>query len=55
VHEVTISDAKYLTKPMTNTSTFVLMAPGTELYEYSCEENNKEIMEGRITDEFTKK
>jgi hypothetical protein len=53
IHEVTINDAKYLTKPMKNTSTWVLMAPGTELYEYSCEENNKEIMEGRIKDEFT--
>jgi len=51
---VTISDAKYLTKPMTNTSILVLTKPGTELYEYSCEENNKEIMDGRIKDEFTR-
>ncbi len=55
IHEVTITDAKYLTKPMKNTSTWVLMAPGTELYEYSCEENNKEIMDGHIKDDFTKK
>ncbi len=52
-HQVTITDSKYLTKPMTNTSILVLTAPGTELYEYSCEENNKEIMDGHIKDEFT--
>ena len=51
---MTISDSKFLTKPMTNTSVFVLLPTGTELYEYSCEENNKEIMDGRIQDEFTK-
>jgi hypothetical protein len=54
-HQVTISDSKYLTKPMTNTSILVLTKPGTELYEYSCEENNKEIMDGHIKDEFTDK
>jgi len=53
-HQVTITDPKYLTKPMTNTSILVLTKPGTELYEYSCEENNKEIMEGHIKDEFSK-
>jgi hypothetical protein len=54
-HQVTISDAKFLTKSMTNTSILVLTAPGTELYEYSCEENNKEIMDGHIKDDFTGK
>ena len=54
-HQVTITDSKFLTKPMTNTSILVLMKPGSELFEYSCEENNKEIMDGHISDEFTKK
>jgi hypothetical protein len=54
-HQVTITDSKYLTRPMTNTSVLVLMKPGSELMEYSCEENNKEIMEGHVKDNFTKK
>jgi len=54
-HQVTIADAKYLTKPMTNTGILVLMKPGQELFEYSCEENNKEIMEGHIQDGFTRR
>ena len=54
-HQVTITDSKFLSKPMTNTSILVLMKPGSELFEYSCEENNKEIMDGHISDEFTKK
>jgi hypothetical protein len=53
-HQVTITDEKYLTKPMTNTAVMVLMKPGQELMEYSCEENNKEVMEGHIKDEFTR-
>jgi hypothetical protein len=31
------------------------MKPGQELMEYSCEENNKEVTEGHITDSWTKK
>jgi len=30
------------------------MKPGQEIMEYSCEENNKEVMEGRVKDEFTR-
>jgi hypothetical protein len=26
--------------------------PGDELYEYSCDENNKEVMEGHVKDDF---
>ena len=52
--QVTITDAKYLTKPMTNTAVMVLMKPGSELMEYSCPENNKEIMEGHIKDDFVR-
>lgn len=54
-YEVTASDPKMYTKPWKNTRVFVLMAPGQELLEYSCDENNKEITEGHITDSWTKK
>jgi hypothetical protein len=54
-HQVTITDSKYLTKPMTNTAVMVLMKPGAELMEYSCDENNKEIMDGHVKDGYTTK
>jgi hypothetical protein len=52
---VTIDDPKMYTKPWKNTRTFVLMKPGQEILEYSCDENNKEITEGHVKDEWTKK
>ncbi|HEY6345498.1 MAG TPA: hypothetical protein VIY49_28710 [Bryobacteraceae bacterium] len=54
-YEVTADDPKMYTKPWKNTRVFVLMQPGQELLEYSCDENNKEITEGHITDSWTKK
>ncbi len=54
-YEVTIDDPKMYTKPWKNTRTFVLMKPGQEIMEYSCDENNKEITEGHVKDEWTKK
>lgn len=39
--EVTIDDPEYYTRPFTNTRTFLRMAPGEELYEYICSENNR--------------
>ena len=54
-YEVTVSDPKMYTKPWTNTRVFVLMKPGQELLEYSCEENNKEISEGHVSDALTQK
>jgi len=33
----------------------VLMKPGQEILEYSCDDNNKEIMEGHVTDAWTHK
>lgn len=39
--EITLDDPKYYTEPIVNRRTFVLMAPGSELYEYSCTENNR--------------
>ena len=39
--EVTLDDPKYYTEPIVNRRVFKLMAPGAELYEYSCTENNR--------------
>jgi hypothetical protein len=52
---VTIEDPKMYTKPFTNTRTMVLMKPGSQILEYSCDENNKETKEGHITDQWTQK
>ncbi|MGA2713641.1 MAG: hypothetical protein ABSG41_11095 [Bryobacteraceae bacterium] len=51
-HQITITDTKFFTKPMTNTAIMSLMKPGDELLEYSCDENNKEVMEGHVHDDF---
>ena len=45
--EMTIEDPKAYTKPWKNTRTFTLR-PDWEIMEYSCEENNKSLWEGRI-------
>jgi len=52
---VTVDDPVFYTKPWTNTRVFVLMKPGQEIMEYSCDENNKEIKEGHISDSWTQK
>jgi hypothetical protein len=46
-YEVTIDDPKAYTKPWKNTRTFTLR-PDWEVMEYSCEENNKDVLEGHI-------
>ena len=46
-YEVTVDDPKTFAKPWTNTRTFTLR-PDWEMMEYSCEENNKSLWEGRI-------
>ncbi len=46
-HEITIDDPKTYTKPWKNTRIFTLR-PDWEIMEYSCEENNKSLWEGRI-------
>ena len=43
---VTIDDPVYYTKPWTNLRTFTLT--NSNLMEYSCEENNRSMWEGRI-------
>ena len=45
-YEVTVDDPVYYTKPWTNTRTFTLS--NGNLMEYSCEENNRSMWEGRI-------
>ena len=45
-HTVTIDDPKAYTKPWKNERTWTLM--NTEIMEYSCEENNKDLREGHI-------
>lgn len=47
-YEITIDDPKTYTRPWKNTRTFSRMKPGQELYEYSCEENNRDFTEGHI-------
>lgn len=46
-YEVTVDDPKTFTKPWKNTRTFTLRTDW-EIMEYSCEENNKSLWEGRI-------
>jgi len=46
-YEITIDDPKTFTKSWTNTRVFTLR-PDWEIMEYSCEENNKSLWEGRI-------
>jgi hypothetical protein len=40
VHEVTVEDPKFYTKPWTFQRVFTAMPPGEELYEFACDENN---------------
>jgi hypothetical protein len=45
-YKVTVDDPVYYTKPWTNERTFTLS--NGDLFEYSCEENNRSLWEGRI-------
>ncbi len=45
-YTITIEDPVYYTRPWTNERTFTLS--NSELIEYSCEENNRSLWEGRI-------
>ena len=45
-YTVTVTDPVYYTKPFTNERTFTLT--NGDLLEYSCEENNRSLWEGRI-------
>ena len=46
-HEMIIEDPKTFTRPLKSTRTFTLRNDW-EMMEYSCEENNKSLWEGRI-------
>jgi hypothetical protein len=46
-YEMIVEDPKAYTKPFNNTRTLTLR-PDWEMMEYSCEENNKSLWEGRI-------
>ena len=46
-YEMIVEDPKTFTKSFNNTRTFTLR-PDWEMMEYSCEENNKSLWEGRI-------
>ncbi len=47
-YQVTWDDPVMYTEPFSNDRIFVRMAPGSELYEYWCMENNKDLIEGRL-------
>ena len=47
VYQITLEDAKAFTKPWVNERIFTLR-PDWEIMEYSCEENNKDFIEGHI-------
>ena len=45
-HTITITDPKTYTRPWSNERVFTRL--DQPLFEYSCEENNKSLWEGRI-------
>jgi hypothetical protein len=47
-YRLTIEDPVYYSEPIENVRTFVRMPADTELYEYWCMENNKDLLEGLI-------
>jgi hypothetical protein len=49
-YEVTWTDPKTYTKPFKNTRVWARMRPGDELMEWWCMENNKDLLEGLLTD-----
>jgi hypothetical protein len=48
LHEITFEDPKMYQRPFKNTRIMARMAPGQELMEYVCMENNKELFENLI-------
>ena len=47
-YQVTWDDPKTYTEPIHNNRIMVRMPPGSELFEYWCMENNKNLFEGRL-------
>jgi len=52
--EITVEDPNLYTAPIKNTRTYVLMKPGSEVMEFSCEDNNKEVTEHHLAEYGTK-
>ena len=48
--EVTWEDPKTYTKPIKNTRVWARMAPGSQLMEWWCMENNKDLLEGHLSE-----
>jgi hypothetical protein len=48
--EVVWDDPKTYTKPIKNTRVWVRMQPGSELMEWWCMENNKDLLEGHLSE-----
>ena len=48
-YEVTWEDPKTYTRPIKNTRVLARMKPGSELMEYWCMENNKDLLEGHLS------
>ena len=49
-YEVTWEDPKTYTKPIKNNRVFVRMKPGSEIMEWWCMENNKDLLQGHLVD-----
>jgi hypothetical protein len=49
-YKITIEDPKYYAKPIVNDRVFVRMDEDAEIYEYWCMENNKDLMEGLLSE-----
>jgi hypothetical protein len=47
-YRVRWNDPLYYAEPFENNRVYVRMPEGTELYEYWCMENNKDLLEGRL-------
>jgi len=47
-YDLTIEDPKIYTKPIKNSRTWVRMKPGSELLEYWCMENNRDLLDGHL-------
>jgi len=52
--EITVEDSNLYAAPIKTTRTYVLMKPGSEVMEFSCEENNKEVTEHHLVEFSTK-
>lgn len=49
-YKITIVDPKYYAKPIENTRVFVRMDDDAEIFEYWCMENNKDLMDGLLSE-----